>query len=417
MTSRLNITDTIQQWVDKVNNILGLGHVDGWFTLTEDSVTANKVAVTGGQARNGTDIFEVADVEFTLPFDDEYYIGVNLSTEVLEYYTVATLPASNFIPVWYVEVTLTAISVTTDLRTWMNFTDFTLTNHLIDTTAHPSEYITYDNSVSGLAAADVQAAIDEVLSTSNASDSLLYTTIVNHINASATAHAGSAISYNNSSTGLSAINVQTAIDETNNNLYGSFVNHAAGTAYNHDSEDIAYDDTIAQAYHAGASVPNVKLALDELFIKTDVPRYIGTEALIVGTFIPSTDYDYIDWLGAIEEATSYGYNFWDVSSPTLLTVPGIADGSLARIHVRIQCRAQSVSVTGLMKMYLTKNTTPIYTEVKYVDIVSGDDVYLEIRTGLETLSTGDEYSVILLDGDTNDVNVINGYFEIEVIKI
>lgn len=80
--------------------------------------------------------------------------------------------------------------------------------------------IHYDNSVSGISAIDVQNAIDEVEGrletaendiTNNASE------LQDHLNDTVGAHAASSISYDNSVSGLSSIDVKNAIDELSTN--------------------------------------------------------------------------------------------------------------------------------------------------------------------------------------------------------
>ncbi len=90
-----------------------------------------------------------------------------------------------------------------------------ISNHINNATgAHAASAISYDNATSGLAATDAQAAIDEVDSKADAND----TGLTNHINNATGAHASSAISYDNTTSGLTATNTQTAIDEVDSNL-------------------------------------------------------------------------------------------------------------------------------------------------------------------------------------------------------
>jgi hypothetical protein len=81
----------------------------------------------------------------------------------------------------------------------------TIENKTIDT----SNTISYDNTTSGLTATNMQAAIDELENEIDASDGGLS----DHLADTTDAHDASAISYDNSSSGLSADEVQAAIDE------------------------------------------------------------------------------------------------------------------------------------------------------------------------------------------------------------
>ena len=76
----------------------------------------------------------------------------------------------------------------------------------------------YDNSISGLTANNVQAAIDEVedrLDVVESSISSGSSNLQAHLDDTTDAHDASAISYDNTSSGFTAINVQAAIDEEN----------------------------------------------------------------------------------------------------------------------------------------------------------------------------------------------------------
>lgn len=84
------------------------------------------------------------------------------------------------------------------------------------TSDYDSIQIDYNNTTSGLSATNTQAAIDEVegrVDTAEGNISSNTSSISNHISSVSGAHAGTAISYDNASSGLSATNTQAAIDE------------------------------------------------------------------------------------------------------------------------------------------------------------------------------------------------------------
>lgn len=97
--------------------------------------------------------------------------------------------------------------------------------------AHDASAVSYDNTDSGLVAINTQDAIDEVESRLDTAE----TNISNHINNATDAHDASAISYVNTASGLVAINAQAAIDEVESRL---------GTA---ESDIQAIEDSIGQA--------------------------------------------------------------------------------------------------------------------------------------------------------------------------
>lgn len=94
--------------------------------------------------------------------------------------------------------------------------DAALQAHLVSTTAHAIADITYDNTTSGLTATDGQTAIDEVEARVDTAETNIgnnATAISDHLADTVGAHAASAISYDNSTSGLTATEAQAAIDE------------------------------------------------------------------------------------------------------------------------------------------------------------------------------------------------------------
>lgn len=79
-----------------------------------------------------------------------------------------------------------------------------------------ADEITYDNTTSGLTATNVQTAIDEV----DGNVDTVTSGLSNHLSDTSDAHDASAISYDNTTSGLIATEVQTAIDELENEIDG-----------------------------------------------------------------------------------------------------------------------------------------------------------------------------------------------------
>lgn len=134
--------------------------------------------------------------------------------------------------------------------------------HIADPTdAHDASAISYDNAISGLTATDAQAAVDEVdgnvdtntadiatnagdiatnaagiatnaggIATNAANISTNATNLSNHISDPTGAHAASAISYSNATSGLSATDTQAAIDEVEGRVDTAESNIATNTS-------------------------------------------------------------------------------------------------------------------------------------------------------------------------------------------
>ena len=130
---------------------------------------------------------------------------------------ISNVPSGNLVAT-DVQTALNELQTDVDTRAL----DADLDAHVNNTTgAHEATAISYDNTTSGLLATNVKTAIDEVDASIEvvASDlASLGDTVVDHIDETTGAHASSAISYNNATSGLTAVNVQTAIDEVEGRL-------------------------------------------------------------------------------------------------------------------------------------------------------------------------------------------------------
>lgn len=105
--------------------------------------------------------------------------------------------------------------------------------------------------------------------------------IDNHINDATDAHAGTAISYNNTSSGLSAINSQDAIDEVDSNL-DSHISNATGA---HAATSISYSNATS-----GLSAVNAQAAIDEVDANLDNHESDTSAHGVTGVNIGAEDY-------------------------------------------------------------------------------------------------------------------------------
>jgi len=145
--------------------------------------------------------------------------------------------------------------------------------------------ITYDNTLSGLTATNVQGALDEIdgnvdtnttniatntgnISTNATNIGNNTTLITDHINDPTDAHDASAISYDNATSGLTATDVQAAIDELEDEIdnitapvdsvFGR-TGAVVAVAGDYDADQIDYDNTTS-----GLTATDVQAAIDEL---------------------------------------------------------------------------------------------------------------------------------------------------------
>lgn len=145
-----------------------------------------------------------------------------------------------------------------------------LSDHLADAVdAHDASAIS-SVPAGNLAADNVQGALDELQT--DVDSRALASDLTDHINDTAAAHASTAVSYDNSSSGLSAINAQAAIDEVEGRVDTAETNIStnASDLNNHliDAVD-AHDASAISVVPAGnLASDNTQAALEEL--QTDV---------------------------------------------------------------------------------------------------------------------------------------------------
>ena len=128
--------------------------------------------------------------------------------------------------------------------------------------------ISYDNATSGLTATDVQAAVDEVegrVDTAESNITTNATAISDHLADTVDAHDASAVSYVNTTSGLTATEVQSAIDEVEGRVDTAetgLSDHLADTVDAHDAS------AISNVPSGNLAATDVQSALNEL--QTDI---------------------------------------------------------------------------------------------------------------------------------------------------
>jgi hypothetical protein len=158
-------------------------------------------------------------------------------------------------------------------------------NHIADATdAHDATAISYDNATSGLTATEVQAAIDEVegrLDTAETNISTNATGLSDHLADPTDAHDASAISYDNATSGLTATDAQAAIDEVDGDLDA----HVAATSAHGVSGDIVGTTDAQTLSNKSIQDPT------RLDVKKDTLANLETYALTAtnGQFVFATD--------------------------------------------------------------------------------------------------------------------------------
>lgn len=112
---KLKITDSLQEWVDKINKLV---EVRGTLGIKNDDFTDTNVTITKGLIRAGTRVDTVLEQTVQLPYSSHVFLGVNVDTLELVYFAHdAEIPA-NFLPLYEMYTDAAKIATVNDLRTW-----------------------------------------------------------------------------------------------------------------------------------------------------------------------------------------------------------------------------------------------------------------------------------------------------------
>ncbi len=142
------------------------------------------------------------------------------------------------------------------LPTLLDTLDTNTTDHINSVSAHSSSDITYDNTSSGLTATNTKDALDEIDVNNETTQSQLDT----H-EGSTNAHASVDITYDNTTSGLTATDVKNALDEVksnNDSAQTQLDNHEASSSA-HEASSITYDNATS-----GLTASDAKSAIDEI---------------------------------------------------------------------------------------------------------------------------------------------------------
>jgi hypothetical protein len=179
--------------------------------------------------------------------------------------TVSNLEVDN-LKAGVLDTDLTAVSATHDTIPSAKATKDYVDAQIL--TKDEASEISYSNTTSGLTATDVQAAIDEVEGRVDSAESNISTNstnLSNHLADAVDAHDASAISYVNTTSGLTATEVQAAIDEVEGRVDTAetgLSDHLADATDAHDAS------AISNVPAGNLAATDVQAALNEL--QTDI---------------------------------------------------------------------------------------------------------------------------------------------------
>jgi hypothetical protein len=100
--------DSVQQWISKINR--SFDTAIGQFYIDPKEYTDKTLLVTAGRYRNeDNDIIVIEDTFITFSIQGEYYIGVDLDNEVIDYQLTSDPVSGSFYVLYIVQVSETRI--------------------------------------------------------------------------------------------------------------------------------------------------------------------------------------------------------------------------------------------------------------------------------------------------------------------
>jgi hypothetical protein len=221
-----------------------------------------------------------------------------------------------------------------------------LQDHIDETTgAHAGSAISYDNAVSGLTAVDVQAAIDE--NAQSISD--VASDLSDHETETTGAHAATAISYDNTTSALTATEVQAAIDEVEGRLdtaesdittNAQDISDVAGDLSDHETETTGAHAATAISYNnatSGLAAADVQAAIDEVEARVDTS--LQTSGVLQASLaVDSTT------TGASQTLGTPTSGIVQVSDAGLTSITGVSAPSVNQFFILTNTTGDSVDV-------------------------------------------------------------------------
>jgi len=204
--------------------------------------------------------------------------------------------------------------------------------HLVDASdAHDASAISYINSSSGLTATEIQAAIDELDAATDA-----------HLADTVDAHDATAISYSNATSSLVATDAQAAIDEVEARLDTAQSNitanasglsdHLADTVDAHDATAVSYSNATS-----GLAATNTQTAIDEVEARVDTS--LQTSGVLQGAI--ATD---AASTGSAQTLSTPTTAIVRLTNGSLASITGVTAPSVAQFFILSNAQASDMDV-------------------------------------------------------------------------
>jgi hypothetical protein len=192
--------------------------------------------------------------------------------------------------------------------------------------------ISYDNTTSGLTATNVQTAVDEIegrIDTIEGSSSVdSFNSRTGAVIPAASDYDADQVDYDNTISGLTAINVKTAIDEVDSNsdtINTTLSGHLDGSTNKHDATEVDYE-------RSDGSKKNIQASSDDLEASTtDLDDAIGALDATPTNYTPTDPAIVADHLSGIDTALA-GVSATDLDALTDVTLTAPSNGEVMKYN-------------------------------------------------------------------------------------
>lgn len=256
--------------------------------------------------------------------------------------------------------------------------------HINSTEAHDAVNITYDNSISGLDALNVNDAIDEVQQN-----------LEDHIQDNIDAHPALSIKYENTSTGLDAVNAQEAIDQ----LYFKGTNTSFAT-----KEPTGFpllEESIVEFSGSTLTIrPNTAITpYFNLYVKGNLFLKSSAESVQLDTNVSGNHFFYYDETGTLQTSSSY---FPEIFTDNAI-VSVVYWNTDTNSHMYFAEERHGLQMDGATHIYL--HTTFGARYISGLALENFDEVNFYPGLDIDSGSIRDEDLLLSIDAVTDPANI------------
>lgn len=120
MSEQLLMSDSVQEWLDKINHIIDLPTVDASFKVSRQDIDSGDLSlyVGSGILRKSANVVNIPGANVSIVANNTTIIGIDTVNLTIAQYTSSNVPTQDFVPLYEVDSGATTLIGFKDLRTW-----------------------------------------------------------------------------------------------------------------------------------------------------------------------------------------------------------------------------------------------------------------------------------------------------------